>query len=58
MPRGTLRAFSIEKTVSILNQEIVNKTSSNPPVGKYKVINLYIDPATNKLIVEYDNTPL
>ena len=30
---------------------------SDPPTGKYKVINLYVDPATGKLIIEYDDIP-
>ena len=29
-----------------------------PPSGKYKVINLWVDPATGKLTVEYENTPV
>jgi hypothetical protein len=28
---------------------------SAPPEGKYPVKNLYIDPATRKLIIEYDD---
>ncbi len=31
---------------------------SNPPPGKYKVTNIYVDPDTNKLVVEYENTLL
>ncbi len=30
---------------------------SNPPSGKCKVTNFYVDPATGKLVVEYDNNP-
>jgi hypothetical protein len=29
---------------------------TDPPSTMYKVTNLYVDPATNKLIVKYDNT--
>ena len=31
---------------------------SSPPSGKYKVVNLWVDPATGKLTVEYDTTPV
>lgn len=31
--------------------------ASQPPSGKYKVTNLYVDPVTGKLVVEYDDTP-
>lgn len=32
--------------------------ASTPPSGKYKVVNLYVDPVTGKLFVEYDDTPV
>lgn len=28
---------------------------SNPPRGMYRVTNLYIDPSTGKLTIEYDD---
>ena len=31
--------------------------TSNPPSGKYKVTNIYVDPVTGKLTVQYDDTP-
>ena len=31
---------------------------SSPPSGKYKVINIYVDPATGKCVVEYEDTPI
>jgi len=31
---------------------------SNPPSGKCKVVNIYVDPGTGKTVVEYDNTPV
>ena len=31
---------------------------SAPPSGKYKVTQLYVDPATNTLVIEYDDTPV
>jgi len=30
---------------------------SNPPSGKCRVTNIYVDPRTGKLEVEWDNTP-
>ena len=30
---------------------------SNPPAGKCKVTNLFVDPATGRLEVEWDDTP-
>lgn len=33
------------------------EVESKAPVGKYKVTNIYVDPATGKLVVEYDDTP-
>lgn len=30
---------------------------SDPPSGKYKVFNLYVDPDSGKLVVEFDDTP-
>ncbi len=30
--------------------------TSSPPAGKYRVTNLYVNPADGKLVVEYDTT--
>lgn len=30
---------------------------SKPPSGKCKIINIYIDPETGKVVIEYDKTP-
>ena len=30
---------------------------SNPPTGKCKVLNIYVDPDTGKLVIEYEDTP-
>lgn len=40
-------------TVSESEKEV----KSEPPTGKYQVKNLYVDPATGKLVVEYEDTP-
>ncbi len=29
-----------------------------PPPGRYKIVNIYVDPETGKIVVEYDNTPV
>ena len=31
---------------------------STPPSGKYKVVNIYVDPTTGKAVVKYDDTPV
>ena len=31
---------------------------SVPPSGMFRVVNIYINPNTGKLAVEYDNTPV
>jgi len=31
--------------------------ASVPPTGYYKVVNIFVNPATGKLTVEYDDTP-
>ncbi len=31
---------------------------SDPPSGKCRVVNVYIDPATGRVIVEYDDVPI
>ena len=30
---------------------------SAPPIGKYTVTNLFVEPSTGRLTVEYDDTP-
>jgi len=35
---------------------LISPVSSCPPKGHYKVLNLYVDSATNKLRVEYDQS--
>ena len=32
--------------------------TSSVPTGKYLVTNMYVDPVTLRLVVEYDNTPV
>ena len=31
---------------------------SNPPSGKCKVTNIYVDPVTGKTVIEYENVPV
>lgn len=35
----------------------INAIRSMPPSGHYKVINIYVDSATGKLVVQYDDQP-
>jgi len=30
---------------------------SNPPLGKRRITNLYFDPITNKVVIEYNDEP-
>ena len=39
----------------LLENEVIE---SEPPSGKCKVTNLYVDPNTEKLVVEYDDQPV
>ena len=32
--------------------------ASVPPTGSFKVVNIYVEPSTGKLTIEYDNTPI
>jgi len=29
-----------------------------PPAGKYKIVEMYVDPETGLIVVKYDNTPV
>ena len=31
--------------------------ASVPPTGSFKVVNIYVNPETGRLTIEYDNTP-
>lgn len=48
--RGELLDEGGNFTISILN--------SNPPVGKCKVTNIYVDQNTGKLVISYDDQPV
>jgi hypothetical protein len=43
-----------EDLQTILNTLLV----SNPPNGKCKVTNIYVDPDTEKTVIEYDDVPV
>ena len=48
-------------TQNIILELIVSykdNVTTTPPVDKYKVKNLFVDPETGKLEVEYDDTPV
>jgi len=48
---GTISA----ERVTVDDDEEEDEIRSDPPAGKYKVTNLYVDPATGHLEVEYDD---
>ena len=37
---------------------ITDDLVSCPPPGYYKVLNVYVDPATGKLVIVYENAPV
>ena len=41
------------------NEPALKETSveSKPPTGKYRVVNIYVDPEIGKSVVEYEDTP-
>ena len=53
MPRG-IKFTQFDDSVKDL---ITTKINSNPPVGKCKITNIYVDPITGKTIIEYEDTP-
>ena len=50
----SIRAF----TDAILAAAGLSELKSVPPSGKCKVTNIYVDPVTGKVIVDYDDTPV
>ncbi len=38
--------------------EMGDNLLSQPPLGKCKVINIYVDPETGKLVIIYEDTPV
>ena len=32
--------------------------TSTPPTGKFKVTDIYYDPEADRIIIQYDNTPI
>jgi hypothetical protein len=49
-----------ELVVNVEVAEVVSTEGLNtaPPQGKCPVVNLYVDPTTGRLMVEYDDTPV
>ena len=45
---------TIELEISVVYKDTVK---TDPPEGKYKVKNLFVDPSTGKLEVEYEDIP-
>jgi len=63
-----MQIIKIPKTLLILlrttnpvkggvGSELNGVVFSDPPTGKFKVTNLYVEPTTGKLVVKYDDTP-
>ena len=53
--------YKIEKDVSLTGHKLLEATNviiSDPPSGKCKVTNIYVDLDTGKLTVQYDDTPV
>jgi len=46
------------QTITINFQELDAIVPSDPPAGKLQVKNLFVDPDTGKLEVEYEDTPV
>ena len=46
------------QTITISLKEFEGIVPSDPPAGKLQVKNLYVDPETGKLQVEYEDTPV
>jgi len=44
--------------LELINLKGADSIASEAPAGKYKVTNMYVDPATGTLTVEYDDTPV
>ena len=42
----------------LVSTPVTNFVLSSPPSGYCKVKNLYVDPGTGKVVVEYDDTPI
>jgi hypothetical protein len=55
-PSSIIKQGIISGEVSRLNLSEVIITS-NPPSGHLKILNIYVDSNTNKVVVDYDNTP-
>jgi hypothetical protein len=41
----------------VVEEVLIDKVKSEPPVGFCQVVNLYVNPSTGKLVVEYNNIP-
>ena len=52
---GIKRQKSLLELINLKGEDSI---ASSAPVGKYKVVNMYVDPSTGKLTVEYDDTPV
>jgi hypothetical protein len=56
-------AFTFNNRELVVNVEVgsvneVTGVEATPPVGKCRVTNLYVDPSTGRLTVEWDDQPV
>jgi len=56
-------AFTFNNRELVVNVDVGTVQTTDgltvaPPTGKYQVTNLYVDPDTGRLVVEYDDTPV
>ena len=49
-----------ELVVNVSVDEVTEVTgiTTIPPVGKYRITNIYVDPDTGRVNIEYDDTPV
>ena len=53
-PRKTSTGFIFPDGIEVVVAPLV----SQPPSGKLKITNIYVDPVTEKVVVEYEDTPV
>lgn len=44
--------------LELINMKGADSVASAPPIGYYKVVNIFVNPTTGKTVVRYDDTPI
>lgn len=57
LSQGAVQVFQLDSTNSITSEGKIVITT-NPPSGMCKILNLYWNPSTQKVVVTYDDTPV